>query len=365
MSNSSLATYTKISPNKTSPRTAKIDTITIHCMAGQMTAKACADMFYNSGKYDTNKASSNYCVGYDGSIAVSVAESDRSWCSSNGTNDHRAITIEVASDSTSPYAVKDAAYKALIKLVADICKRNNIKKLVWSDTKTDRVNHKNGCNMTVHRDFANKACPGDYLMSKMSDIATQVNKALSSTTTTTTTTNTTTTTTTTKTTTTTTTKTVYRVRKSWSDASSQIGAYSSLANAKAACKEGYSVFDANGKAVYTVENSNMYYVRKTFKDTKTQLGAFSVLSNAKYFCNQYPGYYVFDKNGKQVAKSTAVLGDVDGDGKVTSADARTALNAATGKTKLDDGQKARADMDQDGKITAADSRAILNKAVGK
>lgn len=72
----------------------------------------------------------------------------------------------------------EKAYAALIDLVTDICKRNGIKKLVWSTEKADRVNHKNGCNMTVHRDYANKACPGDYLYSRMGDVAAQVNKRL-------------------------------------------------------------------------------------------------------------------------------------------------------------------------------------------
>ena len=72
----------------------------------------------------------------------------------------------------------DQAYAALIDLVADICRRNGIGKLVWSTQKADRVNHKNGCNLTVHRDYANKACPGEYLYSRMGDIAAQVNKRL-------------------------------------------------------------------------------------------------------------------------------------------------------------------------------------------
>ena len=107
-----------------------------------------------------------------------VEEKDRSWCSSNGDNDHRAITIEVASDTTHPYAVNDKAYNALIELVADICQRNGIKKLVWSTDKNERVNHLNGCNMTVHRDYANKACPGDYLYERHGDIAAKVNAKL-------------------------------------------------------------------------------------------------------------------------------------------------------------------------------------------
>lgn len=180
MSNSSLVTYTNITKTqKTSPRTHTIDTITIHCVVGQWTAKQICDYFANTDR----NASCNYGVGKDGSIGLCVDETDRSWCSSNAANDHRAITIETASDTTSPYAVTDAAYNALINLVADICKRNSIKKLVWSTEKNTRVNHLNGANMTVHRDYANKACPGDYLYGKMGDIADAVNAKLGVTTT--------------------------------------------------------------------------------------------------------------------------------------------------------------------------------------
>ena len=172
--NSSLVSYTKISPNRTSPRNHKIDCITIHCVVGQCSVETLGNVFAPTSR----QASSNYGVGYDGRIGMYVEEKDRSWCSSNAANDHRAITIEVASDTTHPYAVKDKALAALIELVADICKRNGIKKLVWSTNKDDRVNHRNGCNMTVHRDYANKSCPGDYLYNKHGYIAAEVNKRL-------------------------------------------------------------------------------------------------------------------------------------------------------------------------------------------
>ena len=174
MSNSPLVTYTRITKNKTSPRNHAIDTITIHCIVGQWTAKQGCDYFATTDR----QCSANYVVGKDGSIGLSVNEKDRSWCSSNGTNDNRAITIEVASDTTHPYAVTAKAYAALLDLVTDICKRNGIKKLVWSTNKNDRVNHRNGCNMTVHRDFANKACPGEYLYSRHGKIAAEVNRRL-------------------------------------------------------------------------------------------------------------------------------------------------------------------------------------------
>lgn len=173
--NSPLVNYTKISPNKTVGRNHAIDTITIHCVVGQCYVESLGNIFASPSK----QASSNYGIGKDGRIGMYVEEKDRSWCSSSAANDNRAITIEVASDTYEPYAVTDAAYKALLDLVTDICKRNGIKKLVWSENKNDRVNHLNGCNMTVHRDYANKSCPGDYLYNRHAQIAAEVNKRLS------------------------------------------------------------------------------------------------------------------------------------------------------------------------------------------
>lgn len=174
MSNSPLVDYTRISPNKNSPRNHKIDTITIHCVVGQCTAETLGNIFAPTSR----QASSNYGVGTDGKIGMYVEEKDRSWCSSNAANDNRAVTIEVASDTKHPYAVNDRAFAALLDLVTDICKRNGIKKLVWSTKKADRVNRKNGCNMTVHRDYANKSCPGDYLYNRHGEIAAEVNRRL-------------------------------------------------------------------------------------------------------------------------------------------------------------------------------------------
>lgn len=175
--NSPLVDYTRISPNRTPNRTHAIDTITIHCVVGQCSVETLGAIFAPS----TRQASSNYGIGYDGRIGMYVEEKDRSWCSSSASNDHRAITIEVASDTYHPYAVNDKAYAALLNLVTDICRRNGIKKLVWSTNKNERVNHLNGCNMTVHRDYANKSCPGDYLYNRHGKIAAEVNKRLGAT----------------------------------------------------------------------------------------------------------------------------------------------------------------------------------------
>lgn len=177
LSNSKLISYTKISPNRTSPRNHKIDTVTIHCVVGQCSAETLGNIFAPTSR----QASCNYGIGADGRIGMYCEEKDRSWCSSNAANDNRAITIEVASDTKHPYAVNAKAYAALIDLLVDICKRNGIPRLVWSTSKADRVNHKNGCNMTVHRDYANKSCPGEYLYSRHAQIASEVNKRLGST----------------------------------------------------------------------------------------------------------------------------------------------------------------------------------------
>ena len=173
MSNSNLVEYVCLSPNKTSPRNHVIDTITIHCAVGQISVEALGKIF----EPESRGASSNYGVGYDGRIGMYCEEKDRSWCSANRDNDHRAITIEVACDPSEPYAVNDTAYNALIQLVADICKRNNIKKLLWKNDKS-LIGQVDKQNMTVHRWFANTQCPATFLMDHHADIADQVNKIL-------------------------------------------------------------------------------------------------------------------------------------------------------------------------------------------
>lgn len=234
--NSKLVNYTRISPNRSVNRNHKIDTVSIHCVVGQCSVETLGSIFASTSK----EASSNYGIGYDGRIGMYVEEKDRSWCTSSASNDNRAITIEVASDTYHPYRVNDAAYKSLIKLLVDICKRNGIKKLVWSTNKSERMNHLNGCNMTVHRDYANKSCPGDYLYNLHGQIAKEVNAQLGSGTSSTTK------------------KTLYRVRKTWKDVKSQKGAFYDLSNAKKCAdkNKGYSVFDENGKAVYTSKATN-------------------------------------------------------------------------------------------------------------
>lgn len=173
MSNSSLVSYTRISPNRNSPRNHAIDTITIHCVVGQLSAKSICDMFAGA----SYPASCNYAIGTDGEIGLCVEEKDRSWCSSNRENDNRAITIECASDEEDPYAINDKVYASLITLCVDVCRRNGIKELKWKGDKS-LIGQVDKQNMTVHRWFAAKACPGDYIYNRLGQIATEVNAQL-------------------------------------------------------------------------------------------------------------------------------------------------------------------------------------------
>ena len=165
MSNSSMVVYTKLSPHCTSPRNHKIDTITIHHMAGNISVETCGDVF------QSRRASSNYGIGSDGRVAMYVEEGDRSWASSNAATDHRAVTIEVAnSKSGGDWPVSDEAMESLIDLCVDICQRNGIEKLRFTGDKTG--------NLTMHKYFAATACPGPYLEARFSEIARQVNQQL-------------------------------------------------------------------------------------------------------------------------------------------------------------------------------------------
>lgn len=174
MSNSYLVGYTKLSPNNSGTRTHTIDTVSVHCVVGQCSVETLGSLFAQSSR----QASSNYGIGYDGRVGLYVDESKRSWCTSSASNDQRAVTIEVASDTYRPYKVKDAAYKTLISLLADICRRNKgLGELRWQGDKS-LIGQTAKQNMTVHRWFANKACPGDYLYNLHGQIASEVNALL-------------------------------------------------------------------------------------------------------------------------------------------------------------------------------------------
>ena len=177
MSNSGLVVYTKLSPNHSGQRTHSIDRITPHCVVGQLSCESICGCFTSPDR----EASCNYGIGTDGRISLCVEEKNRSWCSSSNANDQRAVTIECSSDKTAPYAMTDAVYAALIDLCTDICKRNGKSKLLWFGDKDKTLDYEPKADemiITVHRWFANKSCPGDWLYNRLGDLAAKVTSRL-------------------------------------------------------------------------------------------------------------------------------------------------------------------------------------------
>ena len=175
--NSPLVVYTKLSPNHSGQRTHSIDRITPHCVVGQLSTESICGCFISPDR----QASCNYGIGSDGRVSLCVEEKNRSWCTSSRENDQRAITIECASDSKHPYAFRDAVYTSLINLCIDICKRNGKKMLLWLGDKEKTLNYipkSDEMVLTVHRWYANKSCPGDWMYARMGDLASKVTAAL-------------------------------------------------------------------------------------------------------------------------------------------------------------------------------------------
>lgn len=234
--NSSLAEYVKLSPNHSGQRVRAIDRITPHCVVGQCTAEGLGDWFSKT----STQASSNYGIDRDGRVGLYVEEKNRSWCTSSNANDQRAVTIECASDTSEPYWMNEKVYAELIELCTDICRRNGKKKLLWFADKNKSLNYSPKSDemlLTVHRWFANKSCPGNWLYARLGDLAFKVTAKLGGEN---------------DGTTEPAQKNYYRVRKTWADAASQLGAYTVLENAKQMADKnpGYTVFDWNGKQVY-------------------------------------------------------------------------------------------------------------------
>lgn len=254
--NSPLVVYTGLSPNHSGQRTHSIDRITPHCVVGQLSAETICACF-PAGR----DASCNYGIGTDGRVSLCVEEKNRSWCSSSSVNDQRAVTIECASDTIEPYTMNGAVYAALIKLCTDICRRNGKKKLLWLADKDKSLNYAPKSDemvLTVHRWFANKSCPGDWLYTRLGDLAEKVTAALGGTVQTPPADS----------------SVWYRVRKTWADSKSQIGAYHSLFNAKACADKnaGYLVFDESGKALYPNAGVRPYMVRVEISDLNIRRG---------------------------------------------------------------------------------------------
>ena len=248
--NSPMVAYTKLSPNNSGQRTHSIDRITPHCVVGQCTAEGLGDWFAKS----STQASSNYGIDKDGRVGLYVEEKNRSWCSSSGANDQRAVTIECASDTAEPYAFRDVVYQTLIKLCADICKRNGKRKLLWLGDKDKTLAYSPAADemvLTVHRWFANKSCPGNWLYSRMGDLAAKVTYLLG------------------------------------------------------------TAEEPTAPESDETQDSVTYRVRKTWEDQESQTGAFRVLEYAKVCADRNPGYAVFDEDGNRLYPETTAAPEAE------------------------------------------------------
>ena len=264
--NSPLVDCKVMSPNHSGTRTHNINAIIPHCVVGQLVAENIGYCFDDP----STQSSCNYGIGTEGRVCLIVDEANRSWCTSSRWIDQRGITIECASDKKEPYAMNDKVYNKLIDLCVDICKRNGKKKLLWFADKDKTIDYlenkiaKDEMVFAVHRWFENKSCPGNWLYSRLGDVAAEVTKRLGGTTSA-------------PTSSTTATGKYYRVRKSWADAASQLGAYTNLENAKKACKDGYTVYDWNGVAVYPVKAeptvNNKYTQEQFVRDIQSVTGS--------------------------------------------------------------------------------------------
>ena len=243
--NSPLVSYTRLSPNHSGQRTHAIDRITPHCVVGQCSVETLGNIFAPTER----QASCNYGIGADGRVGMYCEEKNRSWCSSSRANDQRAITIECASDTSAPYAFKDVVYDKLIELCVDICKRNGKTKLLWLGDKDKTLAYNPAANemvLTVHRWFANKNCPGDWMYQRMGDLAAKVTAKLGGATTT-------------------------EPEKPASDGTLyrvQVGAYSKKENADNQLK----AVKAKGFDAFITQVDGLY---------KVQVGAYSVKANAE------------------------------------------------------------------------------------
>lgn len=273
MSNSSLVTCTVKSPNHSGKRTHAVDRITPHCVVGQLSASAIGGCFASTSR----QASCNYGIGTEGGVCLVVDETNRSWCSSSNANDQRAITIECASDKTDPYTMNSTVYNKLLDLCEDICKRYKKKKLLWFTDKSERNSYEPASDemvLTVHRDYANKSCPGDWLYNRLGDVAAKVTARLGGAKA--------------ETPGSGDAKTLYRV---------QCGAFSQKANADKMLKD----IKAKGVDAFITQVGNLY---------KVQVGAYSKKENAE---NQLAkmkslGYdcFITTNSGKQVLANTSV-----------------------------------------------------------
>lgn len=212
----------------------RIKYIVIHYVGATGGAEDNCHYFYS----EYRGASAHYFVGHKGEIWQCVDDADVAWHCGDDKYWHdtcrndNSIGIEMCcrKNSSGKWYFEDITVESTIELTKELMKKYNVP----------------AENVIRHYDVTGKVCPAPYVKNdtkhtwdafkkSVSNTATQVQSEKPAVT------------------------KYYRVRKSWNDASSQIGAFGVLQNAKNACDKagaGYYVFDDNGLVVYPkVESS--------------------------------------------------------------------------------------------------------------
>lgn len=167
MSNSPLVTRTDYaySGNYTKGREQKLRGIVIH-HACATTIDSVARTFQTKGR----NGSAHYCVcGKD--ISLMVDEANTAWHCSNWNGNCRTIGIEVCNKTLAPnYEIASDTYETLIKLVAEIAKRNGFGTLKY-------LPNGDGTGITGHKDWvgASTNCPGPWLYPRLQEICDKAN----------------------------------------------------------------------------------------------------------------------------------------------------------------------------------------------
>ena len=184
---SPLSTYERISPNKNSPRNKNIRRLTPHCVAGNLTLEAILGL---SGFQKGGNASTTYAIDSEGKCGLGVEETNRPWTTSSSINDNEAITFEIANNGGAPdWRMSDKAINAWMDMAVEIASFYGFKKVNYKDKPSNITSSqvetwintwakKDEMIITLHRWYAAKACPGDYLVRQLPWLIGEINKRL-------------------------------------------------------------------------------------------------------------------------------------------------------------------------------------------
>lgn len=190
---SPLATVQILSPNRNAPRNKPIRRLTPHHVAGNLTVEAVANLDRVKNYNATSGMSPSYAIGTDGRMCCIVEETNRPWTSSSATNDHQAITFEIANNGGAPdWRISDAALSKWVEAAAEIAAFYGFKKVNYKEKPTNVTpanveswiatwETADAMTITLHQWFTATACPGPYFVAMLPQLVTEINNKLSKT----------------------------------------------------------------------------------------------------------------------------------------------------------------------------------------